>query len=571
MNSSFTSRFNTSHHVADEEIPKIRQIISESLEERARIQDKITRFHALIDDLHLQMRRIDDHIHGHRTLLPGIRKLPVELMQTIFFWCLPPRNSAMSSEEAPLLLGRVCSAWRKICFSTPLLWSSLHITPPVGRGAGNRDMLVRYGEAITAWLNRSATLPISVSFVDDVYTSLDANPELKTNSHLLEILLRFSHRWIHLNFRILHRWLRPLTRLTENDVPLLKTVQISIINTPLEGELPLLPFLRSPSIQKFFLWDYPFPAPSAFPVQWELLTTLCILSRGSYNRTALTMSGILNVWSRCSSLVVCAVEISTSDIVTASTRSLSLPILEELRIRLSGWQIVEEQVPSFFRILDLPQLRHLELTDGHKSRQIPFMPLLFQKNKVDTMAFDVEAGTVDQLLECLHMTPSLKRLYLNSSFIDRPYGLSQPGNNGILVPPLSANFLGQLTPKSSAPTTILCPLLKEVELRFHKNSDVTDDDILQFLLSRTTLAPDGVARLTRASFIFQRHKQRDIDNELAPAIQKGLVLSLEYASPTPASVPAFLQPFKAIDISAPIFDDDWVPRLSRGYYNPTWL
>ncbi|KAJ6527717.1 hypothetical protein B0H19DRAFT_895512, partial [Mycena capillaripes] len=54
--------------------------------------------------------------------LSPIRAIPPEILQEIFAACMPTRHCAiMNPSQAPFLLGRVCSAWRKIAFSIPVL------------------------------------------------------------------------------------------------------------------------------------------------------------------------------------------------------------------------------------------------------------------------------------------------------------------------------------------------------------------------------------------------------------------------------------------------------------------
>ncbi|KAJ7634614.1 hypothetical protein FB45DRAFT_909361, partial [Roridomyces roridus] len=59
--------------------------------------------------------------------------------------CLPThRNCVMDASEAPLLLGRISSAWRALSLATPRLWASLHIVdrgePPWQESEPNPDL-----------------------------------------------------------------------------------------------------------------------------------------------------------------------------------------------------------------------------------------------------------------------------------------------------------------------------------------------------------------------------------------------------------------------------------------------
>ncbi|KAF8072233.1 hypothetical protein FPV67DRAFT_1749262, partial [Lyophyllum atratum] len=127
MDSPFLHRLKTNYDPTDSECQHIRQIISKTLEQKSRLDVEIAQLKATLEDLCLQQQKMDEYVNDHRTLISGILRLPAELTQRIFFWCLPrSRNSVMSAREAPMLLGRVCRAWRHISHSCPILWSSLH-------------------------------------------------------------------------------------------------------------------------------------------------------------------------------------------------------------------------------------------------------------------------------------------------------------------------------------------------------------------------------------------------------------------------------------------------------------
>lgn len=63
-------------------------------------------------------------------MIPGpIIHMPVETLGTIFEWCVnrldvkDRRNSAMSIQNAPLLLTRFSSHWKHVAYATPGLWT----------------------------------------------------------------------------------------------------------------------------------------------------------------------------------------------------------------------------------------------------------------------------------------------------------------------------------------------------------------------------------------------------------------------------------------------------------------
>ncbi|KAF8233332.1 hypothetical protein L208DRAFT_1120976, partial [Tricholoma matsutake] len=76
----------------------------------------------IIDDLSRERDVLSRFERDHRALLSGAHRLPLELVQKMFFNCPPTdRNAVMSFTEPPLILGRICSSWRQIALSTPQL------------------------------------------------------------------------------------------------------------------------------------------------------------------------------------------------------------------------------------------------------------------------------------------------------------------------------------------------------------------------------------------------------------------------------------------------------------------
>ncbi|KAG5651899.1 hypothetical protein H0H81_006980 [Sphagnurus paluster] len=259
------------------EVPLVRQAIKELLQKRSYIESRVELFKILLDDLHFQLKNVNEHIRSHHLYISGIHSLPLELIRKIFFFCLPSTNCAMVATEAPLVLTRVCRHWREAAFSTPELWSRLHISVPRGLAMEekNSGVVMRFGEAITTWLNRSGNLPLSISFIDDRVSHNDseqtADSSSTSDSHILRVIASFSHRWAHLSLDIGYRHLHFLAHLTsESDVPLLKKIQIEVpryygADSVLGQSLSLL---HAPSIKEVSFWNrWSSPVLSSLPMR----------------------------------------------------------------------------------------------------------------------------------------------------------------------------------------------------------------------------------------------------------------------------------------------------------------
>jgi len=98
------------------------------------------------------LRTVMNENHDHL-----IHKFPPEIVSLIFIRYAPPSTYREKKKRStPLRLGAVCRKWRQLAWATPQLWSSLvvQVTDP-GEDAPR---------LITEWLERSASLPLTIIF-----------------------------------------------------------------------------------------------------------------------------------------------------------------------------------------------------------------------------------------------------------------------------------------------------------------------------------------------------------------------------------------------------------------------
>ncbi|KAG5651391.1 hypothetical protein H0H81_008857 [Sphagnurus paluster] len=515
-----------------------------------------------------------------------IHALPLELLQNIFSFCLPTSKYKMFPKEAPLLLTHICRRWREVAFSTPQFWTHLHVFARFGTDDNltKKDLISRYGEAIKVWLNRASGLPLSISFVtadSEECHEFERDDRLGSDPHILGIIASFSRTWFHLNLKVKYQQLTHFSHLTENDVPLLKTIEIESFGTRWPARKQPLPFLSAPSLKSVFFWNnWLLSELHPLPIRWGTLTTLSILSWHDMV-TSLDLDMAVTLLSQCSNLVVCSLRIMSrlkyssawSDSAEPQFHPppLQLYHLEELRVYPEhGPTSFLEHWTTFFEALQVPEIRHLEVTGCHdKVPQLPFMPIILRPHKIETMTL-VAHGSKEDLIECLRATPLLRRLALSSQTCHHEFWTDDVAN-----PSMDESLLHYLT--ASAPfddepqsdTLTLCPFLEEIEFIFPLNLAISVERIMPFLLSRTTLAPADVSRLRRAHLylplVESQDSVHDVLNsctELGTALQAGLDLYMFYYPETkPKHCPQSSAVFPAerdFTISQP--HDDWKPR-----------
>jgi hypothetical protein len=173
METPFADKLHTNYIPLRHEMEQIHQVIAGPLDAISQLNEEIARLQAMVDDLSRQRDELSKFVENHRALLSGARRLPPELLQHIFLYCLPTdRNAVMSSDEGPILLGRICKLWRDISLSTPQLWTSLHVpTPdPSFLAKHGHEKLLQRERAVNTWLELSGSCPLSISFSSECGT-----------------------------------------------------------------------------------------------------------------------------------------------------------------------------------------------------------------------------------------------------------------------------------------------------------------------------------------------------------------------------------------------------------------
>ncbi|KAJ7367388.1 hypothetical protein DFH08DRAFT_1072657 [Mycena albidolilacea] len=206
-------------------------------------------------------------IDAHGVLISPMssRHIPQDVLLAIFSSCLPSEhNAVIDPTEAPLLLGRICRHRRDTTYSTPMLWSSIHI--PVLDLRAPPPLRRRLEGIVQAWLERSATCPLSVSFFDDNHYDESApNPE---NHSIILQLLPISRRLRHRTLVGNTELLRPFLRLGPENTTSLFLFEDDE-DHPLSTNALQLATLEDVTLQMSSATD-----PLTLPLRWSQLTQL---------------------------------------------------------------------------------------------------------------------------------------------------------------------------------------------------------------------------------------------------------------------------------------------------------
>ncbi|KAJ7134864.1 hypothetical protein C8R44DRAFT_957381 [Mycena epipterygia] len=390
----------------------------------------------------------------------------------------PPELCCMS--EAPVLLSRICSAWRTISLSTPRLWARLHVVEPTDDHNFASTLLeekqTQRLETMNAWLGRSGQLPLSIS-LECGHTPVDTPTH---PNRFLQALISFAPRWEHISFATPTTTLETLFTLTEADVPALKSVRLPLpaqqyahLHQEQSTDWRLFRMLRGSEISTFsIVLSHFMSRVEEFPLRWNQLTSLSITG---FPWDASSSHMTLETLSKCPSLQICKLMVYDAEMQEANPGPIvKLQFLHALELRCSKFTFA-----PFLSQISLPALRTFLLRgspDYSPEGQIQELDPASQ----ESLSYFFSASTC---LESLEM--------------DNMFG------------------------KSS--------LIQEISI--DQSNSISDAAILQFITAR--MASGALTMLKRAEFHFTRTLECDILPILQSFIETGLNVSIKHRKPLP--------------------------------------
>ncbi|PPQ70456.1 hypothetical protein CVT26_013903, partial [Gymnopilus dilepis] len=448
FNSPFSAYLNTNYVPTALDRAHIRSLLEEPKAEVEQLDNEIARLQAELDVVQADHDTLEEYIQAHYDLLSPFRRLPDDILREIFLWCLPTtHNALMCSSEPPLLLGRVCSRWRALTFSTPRLWASLHIPlpiPPAQNGLPHNLPVDKYTElcnefadrfklhcvAIHDWLTRSGTCLLSLSLNPlDMITSSNRYTEyIKT---YLSIILPFSSRWQSLEFSVPSGEIsKILASLRPSSLPKLEYLHLKFprrASPPHDGQWQKSGLLTTRSLRVLQLSLFPFPM-STIEADFSKITHLILADIVSSPRYAhlnrkFTIDETYKLFVRCPNLLHVVIDvIDNAEAYNLHPDPLGLPHLESVTI-VDGAQ----RIDTLLECLDLPSLRvvsyhttfwpapfsfgpsNAHIIHSAPRRRSPLITLLSRTSgRVEELIIDIQFFALSDLVECFELVPLLK-------------------------------------------------------------------------------------------------------------------------------------------------------------------
>lgn len=540
MNSPFAHLLDTNHVPDDRERDAINTFLSDPLIELLRLDDEIAKYNGLL----AKREELSQIISSHRALLSPARRLPPELVKEIFLFCLPEqRKAAMSSSEAPVLLGRICSAWRHISLTTPQLWSSIHIVVP-----NHRDKTRRRAQGVQTWLAQAGLLPLSISIID----SNGPEDQNRDATLLVKCLIPFSRRWNQIDLRLPQSAFEAIATILPEEIPLLESISIQsslvVRSSVTRGKMRILqgPLLRSVSF-RHFLAD-----PRMLVVNWYQLTDLHLEAGDPWaSELRISTRTALDILALCPKLVSCILLVHSCwpDPFTPPPVPIILPDLQTIQVL----ETYEVHLHEFFDHIIAPRLCDIDIPGTKSPSQlhfhVPFISFLqSHPHDIRTLRLGTASLSPEALVECLRITPSLTHLVLNAD------NRQEWGNH---QNPLNDGLLSCLTPTQDNQLDYLCPNLQHLEI---SHGHISDKALLTLIQERAKFEHKGTAKLGRVDATVFRELKIDLLAELQPLRDAGLTISLHYRSSVRRT--AFDSPWHGLQVEDSATE---VPELESVY------
>lgn len=330
------------------------------------------------------------HVGKQDSRVVPVQRCPPEILSEIFLFCLANsfEMEVCSDESAPLLLGQICSHWRKVAVSTPRLWTSMSFGILLRNSASETELA-------KVWLMRAYKCPLSIKF-GDYATSTESN-----SSSVIDLLVSTCDRWQDLHLSLPSHMADSFSPVRGR---LFRLKSLSIRQSWADSLCRWSALGEAPQLRNLCL-DDPRNITNILDLPWHQLKTLC-LRNFRVNRA-------LEVLQKCPNLAQCEIIFYNSD--------LKIPPMPIQLTHMCSLHLETQVDPTGLLIsLELPALKSLRIVllgPQHREWAVgSSLAALLTRSRcpLQTLCLDFHAHTLHDidLIKCLESVPSLLTLEL---------------------------------------------------------------------------------------------------------------------------------------------------------------
>ena len=564
---------------SDTAIDEVTGLLQPLLKDCEDVDTEINRLDALLREQKAKRQEMQNAVDQYNIIISPVRRLPPDILQEIFWHCLPShRNPVMISSEAPLLLTRICSSWRSTAYASPNIWSKLHIPLPGDPGISTgyevfRDegVLIRRCErfaqlmrsrcvVVREWLSRSGTCPLSLSIsYPGCFSTFGVVGDGDQVEEMFDLLISFAHRWyeidISMPMKIYESFQSTLSPKLFPTLRVFKAHLFELHRPDLSTRPTSIQLLGAPNLRRIGISATQITLnPTIHLIQpiWSNLTDIDFL-------TSITDKYFIALLRKCPNLVRGRFPILPCwpDPTTDMTQGepVPLPRLKWLSISDAGHASI--MAPNF-KLIQAPSLTSLQyqwskperppIPGDHRQFPLPMpVPVLHFLESSPPLEKLVLEGVLsrENFRECLRLTPKVTHLTINRA------PPPDPGSAHPVFPFQSLNrefirpdnielevLCNDGADASGSDAAVEADLIPKLEiLEAYDMCTFADEQLLRLIASRTGPSRKaGVAQLKRVTVHFLRQRQLDITEEVFRLAQEAgvdLHLDLSYATAGP--------------------------------------
>jgi len=364
-------------------LQQLEHLESEITQVEARLQSEIARIEVQLEVLRRKRAPLKRQINS---LFAPILQLPADITFQIFLERINDEweHPTTLHLSGPLSFGRICSAWRDVTWSMPLLWSKVSVDL---KWSCRADYCILLEE----WLGvRSGDSPLSVR--------LAGEPKPTAGFLLVQTIARFSERWHEIDFHMPLHCFRALAGI-QSRLPLLRWADLGgNWDRNLIQMFNVAPQLRAVGLHGLRLSQVDLPIAQ--------LTTL--------EMPVYYFNECLDLFRSVDRLLTCVLNVR---VPKWSRKSLNPAVAHQLELlELIMLDSEGRSISEFFDALSLPSVRTLKI-DMHFALfpHTSFISLINRSSCSQLTRLSLSSIRISDthLLQCLEAVPFLNTLELH--------------------------------------------------------------------------------------------------------------------------------------------------------------